>query len=44
MLCFCWHIKKGVASFEYVLYFVEKFKLEYDPAKVNALSEQFLDY
>ena len=37
-------LKKNVASFDDVLYFVGKFKLDYDPAKSNALSEQFLDY
>ena len=36
--------KRDVASFDDVLYFVEKFKLDYDPAKVNPLSEHFLDY
>ena len=36
--------KGNVASFGDILYFVEKFKLDYDPPKVNALSEQCLDY
>ena len=37
-------LKKDVASFDDVLSFVEKFKLDYDPAKVNVHSEEFLDY
>ena len=36
--------KGDVASFDDVLYFVAKLKLNYDLAKLNALSEQFLDY
>ena len=36
--------KRDVTSFDDVLYFVEKFKFDYDPAKLNALSEHFLDY
>lgn len=36
--------KRDVASFDDVLYFVAKLELNYDLAKLNALSEQFLDY
>ena len=36
--------KRAIALFKEVLYFAEKFKFDYNPAKVTVLFEQFLDY
>ena len=36
--------KRAIVLFKEVLYFAEKFKFDYNPAKVTVLFEQFLDY